>query len=214
MANPKGRKGPGLGTIESLINRLDRDLDLDGSTFKNITLENPTATGTTTGWDHPAQGFMIPLVGWSNLSSANAYYGRDPYDARNETWDYTLSNFPGQTSYVGAARTSNFVATSACKVTKLRGWALASAHTQTMEVDLWIATPVDDDSADVVYTQVGSATSPSAENSNKVYDLNTTYSSDNALAAGDVLMFTVRRTTGGDGTNAIYFSVTLEIEFT
>ena len=102
MANPKGRKGPGLGTIESLINRLDRDLDLDGSTFKNIkletptienaTLENPTATGTITGWP---SGFCVPLVGWGNLSAVNTYYGRDPYDARNDTWDYSLGTSVG-----------------------------------------------------------------------------------------------------------------------
>ena len=83
-----------------------------------------------------------------------------------------------------------------------------------MEFDIWKASPADASSENVTYSQIGSATSPSATTANKAYSLSTTYSSGNTLSAGDVLMLTVRKSTGSSGTNYVFFNVSIEIEFT
>tara|TARA_R100000008_G_scaffold11365_1_gene5698 strand:- start:369 stop:923 length:555 start_codon:yes stop_codon:yes gene_type:complete len=158
--------------------------------------------------------FTISIVGFSNNYTEDAYYGRDPGDSVDQKWDYSLGTSVAAESYVVSARTANFVATSNCKVTKLKGWALASGHTETLEIDIWKGTPVDASSANVTYSQIGSATSPSATTANKVYDLDTTYTTGNTLSTGDVLMLTSRKTTGGNGNDPIYFTITLELEFT
>lgn len=168
----------------------------------------------TCSWQDATAKFILPIVGYSYLTGDDNYYARDPYDARNQTFDHDLGDTIGAESYVVAARGANFVATSACKVTKLRGWCYPSSHTETMEFDIWKATPTNASSATVTYSQIGSATAPSATTANTAYSLSTTYSSGNTLAAGDVLMFTVRKTSGGDGTHYVFFNVNIEIEFT
>ena len=71
-------------------------------------------------------------------------------------FDYDLGDTIGAETYVVSARSANFVATSACKVTKLRGWCYPSSHTETMEFDIWKATPTNASSATVTYSQIGS----------------------------------------------------------
>ena len=39
----------GLRRLTALLERLKRSVDLSSTTLKNVTLENPTATGTITG---------------------------------------------------------------------------------------------------------------------------------------------------------------------
>ena len=158
--------------------------------------------------------FTIPIVGFGNNYTEDAYYGRDPGDTLDQKWDYSLGTSVGAESYVVACRTANFVATSACKVTKLRGWAFPSGHSESIEFDIWKATPTNASSSNVTYTQIGSASTFSADTANKAYSLSTTYSSGNTFSAGDVLLFTVRKTSGGNGNDAVYFTITLEFEFT
>ena len=159
-----------------------------------------------------AAKFILTLVGWGNCYEQDEYYARDPYDTRNDTWDYKIADLSAA-SYVTPGRSANFTATSACKVTKLRGWVHAS-HAESVEINIWKTTPSDASNANVEYTQIGSTSSPSATTANRIYSLSTTYSSGNTLSAGDVLLLTIRKTSGGDTNDAIYFNISLEIEYT
>jgi hypothetical protein len=159
-----------------------------------------------------AAKFILTLVGWGNCYEEDEYYARDPYDTRNDTWDYKIADLSAA-SYVTPGRSANFTATSACKVTKLRGWVHAS-HAESVEINIWKTTPSDASNANVEYTQIGSTSSPSATTANRIYSLSTTYSSGNTLSAGDVLLLTIRKTSGGDTNDAIYFNISLEIEYT
>ena len=77
----------GLRRLTNLLERLKRTLNLSGTTLKEVSLENPTTTGTLTGHVVPSENNTYDL-GSDSGRWRNIYTG--DLNLKNERGDWTI----------------------------------------------------------------------------------------------------------------------------
>ena len=156
--------------------------------------------------------FFIPFGGYTATSTVNYYYIRN-HGGGYYYWGQNLGSSLGSESKTSTVRSANYVAVQDCTIVKAYGYVWANGHTEDCDIHIIKSGTISqaENSTTVALTDIGN-TSLNMASSGYPQAFTVSISGDDEVDETQVIIVSVRRTSGSSGTKQFQLNGTLEFE--
>ena len=156
--------------------------------------------------------FFIPFGGYTATSTVNYYYIRN-HGGGYYYWGQNLGNSLGSENKTYTVRSASYVAVQDCTIVKAYGYVWANGHTEDCDIHIIKSGTISqaENSTTVTLTDIGN-TSLTMASSGYPQAFTVSITGDDEVDETQVIIVSVRRTSGSSGTKQFQLNGTLEFE--